>query len=134
MDPSRYRHRIIDECVLLSLRTFTTAYIFFFQSRFSFSVFVRIIKLYPRFVFLVIKLSTISIGQLRALLHFHTRPIYLVVFKGSLDIFISGISNLKVGFTLRCLQRLSLPHFATLLCHWRDNRCTIGASIPVLSY
>ncbi len=133
MDPSRYRHRIIDECGSVNF-AHSQLHIFSSFRLVLFSVFVRIIKLYPRFVFLVIKLSTISIGQLRALLHFHTRPIYLVVFKGSLDIFISGISNLKVGFTLRCLQRLSLPHFATLLCHWRDNRCTIGASIPVLSY
>ena len=45
-----------------------------------------------------------------------------------------GNSILWVGFTLRCLQRLSLPHFASLLCHWHDNSCTRGASIPVLSY
>ena len=38
------------------------------------------------------------------------------------------------GFTLRCLQRLSVPHIAAQLCHWRDNWCTRGASIPVLSY
>ena len=41
---------------------------------------------------------------------------------------------LEVGFTLRCLQRLSLPHFASLLCRWHDNSCTRGASTPVLSY
>ena len=45
-----------------------------------------------------------------------------------------GISNLEVSFTLRCFQRLSQPHSATLLCRWRDNRCTVGAFIPVLSY
>ena len=45
-----------------------------------------------------------------------------------------GISYLEVSFTLRCFQRLSAPHFATLLCRWHDNRCTIGAFIPVLSY
>ena len=45
-----------------------------------------------------------------------------------------GIPYLEVSFTLRCFQRLSAPHFATLPCRWRDNRCTIGASIPVLSY
>ena len=28
------------------------------------------------------------------------------------------ISRLEVGFTLRCLQRLSLPDLATLLCLW----------------
>ena len=33
-----------------------------------------------------------------------------------------GISHLEGGFTLRCLQRLSLPNLATLLCHWYDNR------------
>ena len=45
-----------------------------------------------------------------------------------------GNSILQGGFTLRCLQRLSRPHFASLLCHWHDNSCTRGASIPVLSY
>ena len=75
----------------------------------------------------------ISIGQLHTLLCFHTRPIALSSSRG-LSILLSGISNLEVGFTLRCLQRLSLPHFATLLCRWRDNRCTIDASILVLSY
>ena len=41
---------------------------------------------------------------------------------------------LEVGFTLRCLQRLSAPHFASLLCRWHDNSCTSDASTPVLSY
>ena len=45
-----------------------------------------------------------------------------------------GSLILEVGFTLRCFQRLSLPHFASLLCRWHDNSCTSGASIPVLSY
>ena len=45
-----------------------------------------------------------------------------------------GNLYLKVGFTLRCLQRLSLPHFASLLCRWHDNSFTSDASIPVLSY
>ena len=45
-----------------------------------------------------------------------------------------GIPYLEASFTLRCFQRLSQPHSATLLCHWRDNRCTVGAFIPVLSY
>ena len=43
-------------------------------------------------------------------------------------------SHLGVGFTLRCFQRLSVPYIAAQLCHWRDNWCTSGASIPVLSY
>ena len=45
-----------------------------------------------------------------------------------------GSLLLEVGFTLRCFQRLSHPHFASLLCRWHDNSCTSGASIPVLSY
>ena len=31
---------------------------------------------------------------------------------------IGGISHLEGGFTLRCLQRLSLPDLATLPCRW----------------
>ena len=45
-----------------------------------------------------------------------------------------GIPYLEASFTLRCFQRLSQPHSATLPCRWRDNRCTVGAFIPVLSY
>jgi hypothetical protein len=71
----------------------------------------------------------ISTGKLHALPHFHTRPINVVVFHGS-----SGRTRFEGGFPLRCLQRLSRPHIATLRCGWRHNRCTRGASIPVLSY
>ena len=46
----------------------------------------------------------------------------------------NGILILEVGFTLRCLQRLSRPHFASQLCPWQDNCCTSDASTPVLSY
>ncbi len=53
----------------------------------------------------------ISTSQLHALLHFHPKPINLVVFKGSYSY--DGISYLEGGFTLRCLQRLSLPDLAT---------------------
>ena len=81
------------------------------------------------FEFLLIYLSSflwssprpISDSQLHVLPHFHLCPIYLVVFKGSYWI-TPGISYLKGGFTLRCLQRLSLPNLATRLCHWCDNR------------
>ncbi len=45
----------------------------------------------------------------------------------------SGRTRLEVGFPLRCFQRLSRPYLATRPCHWRDNRCTRGMSIPVLS-
>jgi hypothetical protein len=53
----------------------------------------------------------------------------VVVYHGS-----QGRTRFEVGFPLRCFQRLSRPHIATLLCRWRDNRSTRGASIPVLSY
>ena len=46
----------------------------------------------------------------------------------------NGTLLLEVGFTLRCLQRLSRPHFASQLCPWQDNCCTSDASTPVLSY
>jgi len=45
-----------------------------------------------------------------------------------------GRPDLEARFPLRCFQRLSHPHMATRRCPWRDNRCTRGASIPVLSY
>jgi hypothetical protein len=71
----------------------------------------------------------ISTGKLHMLPRFHTQPINVVVYNGS-----QGKTRFEVGFPLRCLQRLSLPHLATLHCRWRDNRSTRGASIPVLSY
>ena len=71
----------------------------------------------------------ISTGKLNALPHLHTRPINVVVYHGS-----QGRTRFEVGFSLRCLQRLSRPHIATLHCRWRDNSSTRGASIPVLSY
>ena len=64
-----------------------------------------------------ISLRPISTYQLNALLHLHLKPIYLVVFKGSYYLTV-GISRLEGGFTLRCLQRLSLPNLATQLCIW----------------
>jgi hypothetical protein len=74
----------------------------------------------------------ISTGQLNTLLCLHTRPINQVVCLGSYHY--CGKSHLEVGFTLRCFQRLSHPNLAIQPCHWRDNWCTIGLSIPVLSY
>src|SRR4051812_15878207 len=72
---------------------------------------------------------TISTGKLHALLHFHTRPINVVVFHGS-----QGNARFEVGFPLRCLQRLSRPYIAMLHCRWRDNSSTRGTFTPVLSY
>ena len=71
----------------------------------------------------------ISTGKLNALPHLHTRPINVVVYHGS-----QGRTRFEVGFSLRCLQRLSRPHIATQHCRWRDNCSTRGAFIPVLSY
>ena len=45
-----------------------------------------------------------------------------------------GKSDLGVGFTLICLQRLSYRTPLPGVCRWRDNRCTGGSSNPVLSY
>src|SRR4051794_32877357 len=72
---------------------------------------------------------TISTGKLHALLHFHTRPINVVVYHGS-----QGNTRFEVGFPLRCFQRLSRPYIAMLHCRWRDNSSTRGTFTPVLSY
>ena len=74
-------------------------------------------------------IRAIRTARLRALLHFHLRPIDVLVWHGPW-----GRPRLEGGFLLRCLQQLSRPHLATQLCRWRDNWCTRGASIPVLSY
>ena len=97
--------------------TFKTVY------RLQISLYYNIFPLLsqPAFRFFWISLRPISDSQLHALPHFHLCPIYLIVSKGSYVI-THGISHLKGGFTLRCLQRLSLPNLATLLCHWYDNR------------
>jgi hypothetical protein len=77
---------------------------------------------------------SISTGQLNTLLHLHLQPIDVVVYHRPSEGLLPGRPNLGVGFTLRCLQRLSLPDIATRHCHWHDNRNTRGLSIPVLSY
>ena len=71
----------------------------------------------------------ISTRKLHTLLRFHIVPINVVVYNGS-----QGRTRFKVGFPLRCFQRLSRPYVATLQCGWRHNRSTRGVSIPVLSY
>ena len=78
----------------------------------------------------------ISTSKLNSLPNLHIWPINLVVYQGPLvpDSRREGISNLGVGFPLRCFQRLSNPNIATQLCRWRDNWYTRGSSIPVLSY
>ena len=71
----------------------------------------------------------ISTSQLQASRLFHTWPINVVVYDGSM-----GKPSFEGGFTLRCFQRLSRPHLATQLRSWQNDWCTRGASIPVLSY
>ena len=90
----------------------------------SSSIYLSLLWLCPR---------PISNSQLHVLPHFHLCPIYLVVFKG-VYFTKNGISHLEGGFTLRCLQRLSLPDLATRPWLWQANRSTSGPSIPVLSY
>ena len=70
----------------------------------------------------------IRTGKLHGLLHFHTRPINVVVYDGSMKSYLEG------GFPLRCFQRLSRPYIATLLRSWRNDRYTRGTFNPVLSY
>ena len=77
----------------------------------------------------MVKRSSVSTGQLRRLLALHHRPINLVVFQGT-----QTKPDLGKGFALRCFQRLSEPHVATLRCLERDNRNTRGASLQILSY
>ena len=71
----------------------------------------------------------ISTGKLNASRRLHSRPINVVVYHGS-----RGRTRFEVGFSLRCIQRLSRPHIATQHCGWRHNCSTRGAFIPVLSY
>ncbi len=73
--------------------------------------------------------SEISIAWLRPLLGLHRRPIDVVVFHDP-----QGRTHLGRDLALRCFQRLFLPHSATRPCSWRNNRFTVGASDPVLSY
>ena len=71
----------------------------------------------------------IRTARLHALLHFHLRPIDVMVYHGP-----RGRPRLEGGFLLRCLQQLSRPYLATQRCSWRNNWYTRGTSIPVLSY
>src|SRR4029079_1925134 len=76
----------------------------------------------------------ISIGKLNASPRLHTRPITWSSSRSLQGSYDPGRSHLVEGFTLRCLQRFSLPDVATRRCRWRDNRYTRGPSNPVLSY
>ena len=71
----------------------------------------------------------IRTSQLHALPRFHTWPIDVMVYHGPWgDLVLRSVSRLDA------FSGYPVPHIATRLCRWRDNRCTRGASIPVLSY
>ena len=76
----------------------------------------------------------ISIGKLNVSPRLHTRPITWSSSRSLQGSKLPGRSHLVEGFTLRCIQRFSLPDVATRHCRWRDNRYTRGPSNPVLSY
>ena len=76
--------------------------------------------------------STVSTALLKVFRPLHMRPINPVVFRGSLAY--ASNTDLEGGFLLRCFQRLSLRHLATLRWHERANRRTRGGSFQVLSY
>jgi len=82
----------------------------------------------------MVKSSGISTGQLNAFLHLHLRPINLVVYQGPSAGEPARNPYLRVGFPLRCFQRLSFPDVATRRCPERDNRCTSGRYFLILSY
>ena len=119
----RYGYR----CVHLAI---TTGFFFSLSSHSKLNITTPTFSLW--FFFLWLSPRPISISPLHVSLHFHFWPISLSSSRGLTTCV--GKSHLEGDFTLRCLQRLFLPHVATQLCHWRDNWCTIGVSIPVLSY
>ncbi len=71
----------------------------------------------------------ISTPRLNTLLCFHLVPINVVISHGP-----QTIPYLRVGFPLRCFQRLSIPDIATGRCRWYDSPQTRGQFISVLSY
>ena len=112
-----YSYQLIFICVLVKI-------IEFFVKRFRFQSFLSFQRSSPR---------PISIGQLIRC-RIYTSDLSTWLSSRGLTSLRCGIPYLEASFTLRCFQRLSQPHSATLLCRWRDNRCTVGAFIPVLSY
>ena len=135
MGPLRHYHRKLDGVCFAfpASRTLKTSY------RFA-SAFIEFRLAHPRFrfsaphsLFLRSSPRPISIDKLS---HHCVYTVNLSTLSSArgLTSLCCGILFLEGGFTLRCLQRLSRPYFASLLCRWHDNSCTRGTSIPVLSY
>ena len=76
----------------------------------------------------------ISTARLNVSPRVHLPPINVMVSHAPSGALRPGSVHLRVGFPLRCFQRLSRPDVATRRCRWRDNRYTSGRSVPVLSY
>jgi len=64
----------------------------------------------------VTKQSPVSTGSLSGFHHLHVRPINHLVLMGALVPEGTWNPSLRVGFPLRCLQRLSFPNLATQRC------------------
>ena len=135
MGPLRHYHRKLDGVcfAFLASRTLKTSYRFasaFIEFRLALSAFASFA---PHSLFLRSSPRPISIDKLS---HHCVYTVNLSTLSSArgLTTLRYGISYLEASFTLRCFQRLSQPHSATLPCRWRDNRCTVGAFIPVLSY
>ena len=135
MGPLRHYHRKLDGVcfAFLASRTLKTSYRFasaFIEFRLAPSAFASFA---PHSLFLRSSPRPISIDKLSHRCVYTVNLSTLSSARG-LTSLCCGILFLEGGFTLRCLQRLSRPYFASLLCRWHDNSCTRGTSIPVLSY
>ena len=95
-------------------------------------------KLYNNLLLFLVNSFDQALGLLVSVSYIHcctyTSDLSTMLSTWVLTSFNCGKSYLEAGFALRCLQRLSVPDLATQLCLWQDNWCTIGPSIPVLSY
>ena len=140
MGPSRHYHRkfrFSDSrgsfafCVTASRKLFPSGFLRTLKT--SYWTASRSLKIVLTFAFLRSSPRPISIDNL---IHHCIYSVNLSTLSSSRGLtgLCHGILVLEGGFTLRCFQRLSRPHFASLLCRWHDNSCTRGASTPVLSY
>ena len=78
--------------------------------------------------------SAISTAPLHASRRFHARPIDQVVYLGPYSVDPMGILISGRASRLDAFSGYPCRTSATRRCRWRDNRCTGGPSVPVLSY